>query len=58
MGDEKLFRVRIALDELYKQGEAIVLIGDTFHAVGNMLDCLKIEYKFEASNENYNRIYL
>lgn len=56
--DERLFRVGIAVNELYKYGRATVLIGESFQAVGDVLDVLNIEYKFEALNENYNTIFL
>lgn len=55
---EKLFRVGIAINELYKHGEAVVLLGDIFQAVGDALDRLKIEHKFEAFNDTHNRIFL
>jgi hypothetical protein len=56
--EEKLLRVSYALNELYRNGCAFVLIGDIFHTVTDTLSLMDIEYTFKVVNDTHNVIEL
>lgn len=56
--DERLFLIGIAINELHKHGKTSVMIGEPSQAVGDVLNGLGIDFRYEKLDDIRNMIYI